>query len=72
LHEYIHADSARFVGNDARGYQRLVPPGGEVPGNITFCQGINNFAQVVCDVTDSETNPLNAFIGSPCEGGGKD
>ncbi len=54
-----------FVGSDARGYQRLVAPGGEMPGNSTFCQGINNFAQVSCQVSDSEGNPLGAFIGSP-------
>ncbi len=54
-----------FVGSDARGYQRLVAPGGEMPGNSTFCQGINNFAQVSCQVSESEGNPLGAFIGSP-------
>jgi hypothetical protein len=27
--------------------------------------GINNFDQVVCNVTDSAINPLRAFIGSP-------
>jgi hypothetical protein len=59
-----------FVGSDARGYQWLVPPGGEVPGNVTFCQGINNLDQVVCAVTDSEINPLGAFIGSPVRGQG--
>jgi hypothetical protein len=59
-----------FVGSDAHGYQRLVPPGGEVPGNSTLCQGINNFVQVVCTVVDSEFNPLSAFIGSPSEGKG--
>jgi hypothetical protein len=57
-----------FVGSDVRGYQRLVPPGGDVPGNVTFCQGINNFAQLVCDVTDSAINPLGSFIGSPVKG----
>jgi len=36
-----------------------------MPGNSTFCQGINNFAQVSCQVSDSEGNPLGAFIGSP-------
>ncbi len=41
-----------------------------MPGNFTFCQGINNFAQVVCAVTDSEINPLSAFIGSPVKGEG--
>jgi len=59
-----------FVGSDALGYQRLVAPGGEMPGNSTFCQGINTFAQVVCYVWDSATTPLGAFIGSPVEGAG--
>jgi len=61
-----------FVGNDVRGYQRLVPPGGEVAGNVTFCQGINNLAQVVCAVTDSAINPMGAFIGSPSKGEGNE
>ena len=61
-----------FVGSDARGYQRLVAPGGEMPGNSTFCQGINNFAQVSCQVSDSAGNSVGAFIGSPSKGGGKD
>jgi hypothetical protein len=56
-----------FVGSDARGYQRLVPPGGEMPGNSTICEGINNSAQVVCEVNDSTGNTLGAFIGSPSE-----
>jgi len=59
-----------FVGSDARGYQRLVAPGGEMPGNFTICEGINNFAQVSCEVMDSEGNIVGAFIGSPSEGGG--
>jgi hypothetical protein len=59
-----------FVGSDARGYQRLVAPGGEMPGNSTLCQGINNFAQVICVVNDPEFNPLSAFIGSPVKGEG--
>jgi len=59
-----------FVGNDARGYQRLVAPGGEVAGNSTICEGINNFAQVVCFVMDPAGNTLGAFIGSPVEGEG--
>jgi len=59
-----------FVGSDALGYQRLVAPGGEMPGNSTFCQGINNFAQVVCYLWDSASTPLGAFIGSPVEGVG--
>ena len=59
-----------FVGSDALGYQRLVLPGGEVPGNSTFCEGINNSAQVECYVWDSASNPQGAFIGSPVEGAG--
>jgi len=65
---FITNDDGRsdgFVGSDARGYQRLVAPGGEMPGNSSICEGINNSAQVVCLVTDSEANPLRAFIGSP-------
>jgi hypothetical protein len=56
-----------FVGSDARGYQRLVAPGGEMPGNSTVCEGINNFAQVSCEVMDSKGNTVGAFIGSPGE-----
>jgi len=56
-----------FVGSAARGYQRLVAPGGAMSGNSTFCQGINNFAQVVCSVTDSAINPLGSFIGTPSD-----
>jgi hypothetical protein len=59
-----------FIGSDASGYQRLVAPGGEVPGNSTICEGINNLVQVVCQVTDSTGQPLGAFIGSPVEGAG--
>ncbi len=57
-----------FVGSDARGYQLLVPPGGEVAGNFTVCEGINNHAQVVCFVTAGATVAQGAaFIGSPNE-----
>jgi hypothetical protein len=56
-----------FVGSDARGYQALVPPGGDAAGNSSFCEGINNDAQVVCAVSDAAGNPLGAFIGSPRE-----
>jgi len=59
-----------FVGSDALGYQRLVAPGGEMPGNSTFCQGINNFAQVSCQVSDTAGNSVGAFIGSPSKGEG--
>jgi hypothetical protein len=57
-----------FVGNASRGYQLLVPPGGDAAGVMMFCQGINNARQVVCGVTDAVTgNTLGAFIGSPSE-----
>jgi hypothetical protein len=63
--------SEGFVGSDALGYQRLVAPGGEIPGNSTYCAGINNAAQVVCYVwEDSTSTPQGAFIGSPVEGAG--
>jgi len=62
---FTRLNSEGFVGNDARGYQPLVAPGGEIAGNSTFCQGINKFAQVVCFVNDSAGNPLGAFIGCP-------
>ena len=62
--------SDSFVGSDASGYERLVPPGGEVAGNSTFCEGINNFAQVECYVWDPAMNPQGAFIGSPSKGAG--
>jgi hypothetical protein len=64
------ARSDGFVGSDALGYQRLVAPGGELPGNSTICQGVNNFAQVVCTVSDSTSQPLGAFIGSPSKSEG--
>jgi len=61
--------SEGFVGSDALGYQRLVAPGGEIPGNSTYCAGINNAAQVVCYVwEDSTSTPQGAFIGSPVKG----
>ena len=64
------ARSDGFVGSDALGYQRLVAPGGELPGNSTICQGVNNFAQVVCTVSDSTSQTLGAFVGSPVGGEG--
>ena len=57
-----------IVGSDALGYQRLIAPGGELPGNSTVCQSINSLAQVVCYVWDSASNPQGAFIGSPVGG----
>jgi hypothetical protein len=54
-----------FVGSDSRGYQLLVPPGGDAAGVSTICQGINNAAQVLCGVSDAALNLLGAFIGSP-------
>ena len=54
-----------FVGSESRGYQVLVPPGGDVAGNMAFCQGINNARQVSCVVEDANGNPLTGFIGTP-------
>ncbi len=53
-----------FVGSDSRGFQLLIPPGGDAPGASTACEGINNFGQVVCGVTDAAGNNRN-FIGTP-------
>ena len=52
-----------FVGNSTRGYQLLIPPGAAA-GTGTFCEGINNDAQVVCSFADVAGN-THAFIGSP-------
>jgi len=57
-----------FVGNASRGYELLVPPGGDAAGVVTYCQGVNNARQVVCTVADDFTGiTLGAFIGSPTE-----
>ena len=56
--------------HDAKPRQRLVLPGGEVAGNSTFCEGINNSAQVECYVWDPASIPQGAFIGSPSKGAG--
>jgi hypothetical protein len=53
-----------FVGNATRGYQLLMPPGGDAAGATTACEGINNFRQVACQVTDADSN-TRAFIGTP-------
>ncbi len=53
-----------FVGSDSRGFQVLIPPGGDAPGAIVACEGINNFRQVACGVTDAAGNTRN-FIGTP-------
>jgi hypothetical protein len=53
-----------FVGSDSRGFQVLIPPGGDAPGASVACEGINNFGQVVCTVTDAAGNNRN-FIGTP-------
>jgi hypothetical protein len=55
---------AGFVGSDSRGFEVLIPPGGDAPGAVVACEGINNFRQVVCDVTDAAGNNRN-FIGTP-------
>jgi uncharacterized membrane protein len=54
-----------FVGSASRGYQLLVPPGGEVAGVSSYCQGINNARQVGCVIQDANANPIAAFLGSP-------
>jgi hypothetical protein len=55
-----------FVGNASRGYQLLIPPGGDAAGAASYCQGINNARQVICTVTDANTgNTLAVFLGSP-------
>ena len=53
-----------FVGNDSRGFQQLIPPGGDAPGAIIACEGINNLGQVTCTVTDASGNN-RGFIGMP-------
>jgi hypothetical protein len=53
-----------FVGSDSRGYQLLVPPGGDASGANTACEGINNSNQVLCGVTDAAGN-VHQFIGTP-------
>jgi hypothetical protein len=53
-----------FVGSDSRGFQVLIPPGGDAPGAFAGCEGINNFRQVVCAVSDAAGNTRN-FIGTP-------
>jgi hypothetical protein len=55
-----------FVGSDSRGFQLLIPPGGDAPGAIVVCEGINNFRHVVCLVTDGAGNTRD-FIGTPDE-----
>jgi uncharacterized membrane protein len=57
--------TAGFVGSAARGYQLLVPPGGEAAGALVYCQGINNARQVACSVQDANANPLGSYLGSP-------
>ena|SRR5438128_506827 len=53
-----------FVGSDSQGFQLLIPPGGDAPGAIVVCEGINNLGQVVCLVTDAVGNNRD-FIGTP-------
>jgi len=53
-----------FVGSDSRGFQLLIPPGGDAVGAIVVCEAINNANKVVCDVSDAAGN-TRAFVGSP-------
>jgi hypothetical protein len=54
-----------FVGSDSRGFQLLIPPGGDAAGANVACEGINNFGQVVCTVTDPTGTIFRSFIGTP-------
>jgi hypothetical protein len=56
---------AAFVGSDSWGYQMVVPPGGDVPGNFSLCTGVNNLGQIACTVLDANLNTLGLYIGSP-------
>ena len=58
------ASGLGFVGSDSRGFQLLIPPAGDAAGATVACEGINNFGQVVCTVTDALGN-LRNFIGTP-------
>jgi len=53
-----------FIGNDVRGYQRLIVPCGDAP-NSTVCEGINNSGHVVCGASDPTFNTIGEFIGTP-------
>jgi hypothetical protein len=59
----VGGETVGFVGNSARGYQLLIPPGAAA-GTGNVCEGINNDAQVVCSFADVAGN-THAFIGSP-------
>jgi len=54
-----------FVGSDSRGFQLLIPPGGDAAGANVACEGINNLGQVVCTVTDPTGTIFRSFIGTP-------
>ncbi|MFL5312370.1 MAG: hypothetical protein ACJ79H_18200 [Myxococcales bacterium] len=64
LSGFTHFGTAGFVGNASRGYRLLFPPGATQDGASTVCEGINNFDQVVCVVTDAD-GATHGFIGSP-------
>jgi hypothetical protein len=55
---------AAFVGSDVWGYEIVVPPGGDKPGNSSICTGINNLGQIACAVSDANLTTLGLFIGS--------
>jgi hypothetical protein len=62
--------SVGFVGNSVRGFQLLTAPGATPDNGGTICEGINNWAQVTCGVTEAvgpTAGNSHAFIGSPSE-----
>lgn len=61
-----------FVGNDSRGYQRVIAPDGDSPNRFQFCSGLNDGMQVICNVSDLDalgntSNPI-LWIGTPADG----
>ncbi len=61
---FTQNSSLGFVGNDSHGFQQLIPPGGDAPGAVITCEGINNLGQVTCTVADASGNS-RGFIGMP-------
>jgi hypothetical protein len=63
---HSNGQTVGFVGSSSRGYELVVPPGGDAAGASSFCQGINNARQVACVVQDPAGNSRD-FVGSPEE-----